>query len=687
MFGGKKHNATEEPKIASLQYQTSCYGGVIPVCYGRVRVPCNVIWYNDFVTIAKTTTTDVGKGGGSTMSNTAYTYTAAVALSMCDTKIQQIYQIHRDKEIIGSGTPAFDYTTFTGDAAQGPWTWILSMHPDQAVGYGGIAYIAHPTLDLGGSATVKNHNALIVAASPTLAAGSSLQEANPALVIQDAMCDPDHGMGWSSSWLNTTSLQDLKTYCEALYLYGCFAFTEARPGIQVLKDLLELTNSTTVWSGGLLKFLPYGDKPLPATVGAPYGWQPNTTPIYSLTEDDFIVSGPNDEPVKWEIVPQANTFNKIQIEFANLNKDFAPDVAEAENLGDIDRFGLRLASSKKIPGLSSPDAARLVAQLQLQRSLSLRNTYEFRLGWRYALLEPMDLVQITESRIGAFNQTVRIKEVEEDEEGGIKVVAENWPFGLASAVAYPSPGGNGGGTRNPAADPGFTATPVVFEPPLDLTAGAREVWIGSYGVGADWGGAEIWVSRDNATYERVGVITARARIGTLESVTTAIAPPAVPGAPAVDDTTTIWTVNLTASGGQLFGCSDPDWNRYATLSVWTGVGGPLRGGPEIFSYRAATLLSAGRYNLRYHKRNLFGTSTPVIPGSFMRLDDAVAHLSAARWNAGDAIYIKLASFNVFGNATQDLALLTPTVYTIRATPDGLVAPSLPTLAITSTVPA
>ena len=63
------------------------------------------------------------------------------------------------------------------------------------------------------------------------------------------------------------------------------------------------------------------------------------------------------------------------------------------------------------------NTAAIAAQLLLQRQLLFRNTYTFRLGWKYCLLEPMDLVQITDARLGLAAQTVRITAVEEDEEG------------------------------------------------------------------------------------------------------------------------------------------------------------------------------------------------------------------------------------------------------------------------------
>ena len=55
---------------------------------------------------------------------------------------------------------------------------------------------------------------------------------------------------------------------------------------QHLSDIVKLTNSAIVWSGGLLKIIPYGDQGVTG-YGATYAAEP--TPIYSLGDDDFIV--------------------------------------------------------------------------------------------------------------------------------------------------------------------------------------------------------------------------------------------------------------------------------------------------------------------------------------------------------------------------------------------------------------
>ena len=63
----------------------------------------------------------------------------------------------------------------------------------------------------------------------------------------------------------------------------------------------------------------------------------------------------------------------------------------------------------------------------LQRQLYVRNTYKFKLGIRYALLEPMDIVLISDPTLGLDSAAVRIIQIEEDGNGELTITAEEIP--------------------------------------------------------------------------------------------------------------------------------------------------------------------------------------------------------------------------------------------------------------------
>ena len=202
-----------------------------------------------------------------------------------------------------------------------------------------------------------------------------------------------------------------------------------------------------------------------------------------------------------------------------------------------------------------------MAQLLLQRALLFRNTYTFRLGWKYCLLEPMDLVQITDSRLGASALTVRITAVEEDEEGTLSITAEDFFGGYSTAALYPKQSG-GGYVPNWNAAPGNVNEPIIFEPPAALLSGGLEIWVALSG-GSNWGGAQVWISSDGDSYALAGSITSPATQGMLAAD--------LPPHPS-PDITDILSVDLTESQGQLVSVSATDVANLVTLCY---VGGEL----------------------------------------------------------------------------------------------------------------
>ena len=87
--------------------------------------------------------------------------------------------------------------------------------------------------------------------------------------------------------------------------------------------------------------------------------------------------------------------------------------------------------------LRDDGVGQISAQLILQRGLYIRNTYNFKLSFEYCLLEPMDLVTVTDSGLGLTNVAIRITAIEEDDAGLLSVTAEEFPGGTATAVQYP----------------------------------------------------------------------------------------------------------------------------------------------------------------------------------------------------------------------------------------------------------
>ena len=643
-MGGKTSTiSNSEQRILSLQVQQSSQGLTLPVVYGRARVAGNLIWYGDFTTIeTKTTTRQGGKGGGGVkQEDISYTYEAAVMMALCEGEIKGIGRIWRDKEKFES-LSQLRLNLAKGGDEQPTWTHLQQpKHQAQAINYSGTAYIYSPNYELTKSAQIYSHNFEVIG---KMGYSSSIPDANPSEIIRDMLTNQNYGCGFPAENLGDTSVYGV--YCRAAGIFLSPVYSEQTEAQQNISELLEQTNSAAVFSQGRLKIVPYGDVKLSGN-GAAY--VPNLTPVYDLTDDDFIVSGAED-PLRVERKTNADAYNQIQVEYLDRANDYNIAVAEVKDQANIEQYGLRPKDAVKMHGICDAKVANHVAQLLLQRALYVRNEYEFKLGWKYCLLEPMDLVTLTDEGLGLNKTPVRIIEIEEDEEGVLTVKAEDFPMGAATATAYPTQPSLGY-SADYNKSPGNAHAPVVFEAPLQLTGGEPQIWLATAG-GDMWGGAEVWISTDGDSYTRIGATNKKARFGSLSA-------PLASG--AVFDRAN--TLSVEISAGQMTGGTEQDSRDLLTLCYVDG---------EFLAYETAELKGVGRYTLGNLTRGAYGSTIDRhnAGSQFVRIDEAMFKYAVpANW-VGRTVWVKLVSFNVFGSGVQELAEVPAYSYTIKGAPLG-----------------
>lgn len=363
-MGGKSSTiSTSEQRILSLQVQQSSQGLTLPVVYGRARVAGNLIWYGDFTTYGhKTTTRQGGKGGrgGVKQEDVKYTYEAAVMMALCEGEIKGVTRIWRDKEKFSS-LAQLRLTLYKGGEEQPVWPHLQqARHAAQAVSYSGTAYLCSPNYELTKSAQIYSHNFEV---DGKLGYSSSIVDANPRDIIRDLLTNQKYGCGFPVENLGDTDVYG--TYCRAAGIFLSPVYSEQQEAQRNIAELLEQTNSAAVFSQGRLKIVPYGDSGL-SDNGATY--IPNLTPLYDLSDDDFIVSGAED-PVRVERKTNADAYNQVQIEYLDRANDYNIAVAEAKDQANIEQYGIRPKDAVKMHGICDAKVARQVTQLLLQRAL------------------------------------------------------------------------------------------------------------------------------------------------------------------------------------------------------------------------------------------------------------------------------------------------------------------------------
>ena len=568
-------------------------------------------------------------GGGDI--TTGYKYYANVLIGLCEGYAYAI-NVWSGKAKQSFADSGMDI--MYGTQGQEPWAPIVSAHPTEALGYSGLCYVAKQAMELDSSASLPSLSFEVVGG------GKVTDDADPAYILADFLSNATYGAGWPEQFLG--DLGDYSVWCQAANLLVSPALTEQTQASDFLQQLATATNSQYVWSQNKLRVVPFCDA---ITGGNDYTYYPDLTPKYDLDDDDYIVEG-NDDPVTCTRNSSADAYNHVQVEFVNRASDYNVEIADARDLADIESKGLRSQDPLQLHMICDQTIARNLAQYRLQQVLYRRAQYTFKLGWRYCLLEPLDLVTITDSAMGLNKAPVQIMEIAEDENGVFTITALEFPFGVNSTAAYTSQGGGGGYTPDYKIDPGDSHTPIIFEPPFAL-AGRTEVWLGTSG-GSDWGGCEVHVSTDGSSYTKIGTITAKARHGALTAILPFGTDP---------DTTHTMAVDLTASGGELQSATHNDADLLTTLSY---VGG------ELVAYADATLTAVGHYDLTYLRRGAYGSTVEAhaVNSKFMRLDGAVFRYAVPTNMLGKTLYVKLPAYNVYGTQLQDLSSVTAYSYAV-----------------------
>lgn len=654
-------------EYSGLQIQSSTAGVPIPIVYGTNKVSFNMVWQGGFYAVPQYTKSGGGKGGNNnTLSG--YDYYVAAILGLCEGPIAGVATIYNGTS---TGTLASAlWGLNTGTTPQATWSFLTTFYPSQALPYGGLAYIYAPEFYLGSSASFPSINCEVqgVLSSATTSALVNGIDADPALILQDFLTNSQYGVGFPAGSINAATLlgssgdASYQTYCRAAGLALSPTLVNQETASAILARWLQLTNTAAVWSGAELKFIPYGDQSItgPLLAGGSVTFTPNTSPIYDLTDDDFVYDGDND-PLQITRSDPYTAKNWLTVEISQRSVQYSSVPIEAWDQNEIELSGLRKDSTITAHEICDPAVGQIAAQLILQRGLSRRNVYQFKLSFEYCLLEPMDIVTLSDAGLGLDKFAVRIVAVEEDDFGLLSVSAEDLLIGSATATTYVAPISYAVGYDS-AVEPDPINPPIIFEPPAALTGGLSQIWAAVSGgaagvVDRNWGGASVYVSLDNSTYTFVGNTGGPARQGKL---TGSLAAP-----PMDAEMADALSVTLAESGGELASASAEDAAAHATLAIVDS---------ELIAYETATLTGSNAYNLTTLFRGLYG-STPAAHSSgapFARLDNLIFKYALPSSYIGVQLYFKFQSFNLWGLAQQDIS--TCAVYKYTPTGAGVVGP-------------
>ena len=746
-----KHKKNVKPDYTGLQLQTAVSTLPIPILWGRQKMTGNLIWYNGFTAFQ---TEPHGKGGGKSHalsglgggSQKETDYRADIILALCEGPVEGIGFTWQNQSLF-----AYQYLMFNlfgggnGPAGeQDVWAWTTWWYPSQKMNYAGTAYMAAAWYQMGATPEIGNLSFEVIGQM----SGSGINgiDADPAMVIFDFLTNARYGAGFDPNSIDQTTLfgpggdASLQTYCKSMGIAMSPLLSSQESASSILNRWLQICNCSAVWTGGLLKFIPYGDTQvvagstqtftrnfsipyvvppasgttyqLPATVtvsspadfvsdggvtfsesgipliyigiftetftnytlfpgtygmtqpgtyifaeddeGKPVtmtytvkastGFAPLLTPQYDLGDGDYIAEKDKD-PVNVDRVDIYSLPGIQRIEVTSRSNSYSMTPVEARDQAQIEMYGPRVGSTVTAHEICDEfTIGPIVAQLILQRALYVRAKYTFKLSWEFCLLDPMDVVTITDPGLGLDQAQVRIVSIEEDNDGLLTVIAEELVSGIGTPASNPS-AGSGGPSHSFSQTAISVNNPVIYQPPTSLTGGVAQIWAGAspqaVGSSTQWGGCNIYASLDGTTYAQVETITQPV----VQGVLSAYLPIAIAGSDPGDTL----SVDLSMSGGTLTNTDPTSASLGVTLSLVDN---------ELVSFTTATLTATDHYALTGLYRGLNG-SAPAAHSTgapFARLDSAaLATYNIPAGLTGQTIYFKFQSFNAFGGGEQQLS--------------------------------
>lgn len=666
---GRRGNP-KKPAATGLTIQTSSNAVPVPIVWGQAKLSPNIIWYDGFK--ARKVKAQGGKGGNTPKT---YQYSADVILALCegpvdivDGGIKEVWQNLTARYLFINFSTRNTVTEFSGSYSQTPWSYLTTKYPSAALAYRGICYLGISNYDLGDTPQVPQHNFEINGILYETGLGGTVPDADCGLLIQDFLTNANYGTPFPASSLDLDSLlsgpdagttgdNHYQTYCRAMGFTLSPALYDSKEASSILEHWLDITNSACVWSGSVLKFIPYGDETITAN-GVTY--LPDNPVRYHLNDSHFLASN-DEDPIQIQRGDPADAKNSFYVEVEDRASGYELKPVAAKDQASIEQLGLKIAPTVTAHEIKTIAMGAKVAQLLLQRSTYIRNQYSFKLPSTFVLLEAMDIVTLTQETLAMVQFPVRIIEIEEDEEGNLAIIAEDFNPSVSSTLAVVPSQPSQDTQVNAATDPGDVTLTEIIEVPADLTNGVPQIWLAATGDAAQyWGGAQVWISTDDATYVQIGVIDNSCRIGELTANLAAY------GGVNPDNVNTV-EADFSASEGEFESTDAADAAKYSTLMYCDG---------EYFAYQDATMTSIYNYDFDVLYRNLYGSSgAHVIGDKVVRLDEEVLKYNLPQDYVGTLLYIKFLSYNMWGNEVQSLADVSPVTFTPTGLAWTLAAPS------------
>ncbi len=419
-------------------------------------------------------------------------------------------------------------------------------------------------------------------------------DADPSLVIADFLTNPHYGCGFPSARLGA---------CPSIKTTRSPAASGYR--LPIRRRLKPQACSTisprppTALSSGRAACSTSFLTAIRTSPGNGYTYTAPSAPLYNLTDDDFLPNTnstagssatANDDPVL--LITQApgdalNSMSKSKCSTA-ITITTRPSSRLRTRPSSESACARRLQADAPV---LRPERRRALGAAQLQRQPSETFTSS-RSTSATSLLDPMDIVTLTDAYLGLNKQWVRITEITENDDGIARLSSPRNTCTVPATLPPIFPGGI------------RTSTPTTTRPPATPTfrsySSRPRNWPKRWksglppAAGRFWGGCDVYISNDGDSYKTAGRVSGSCRTGLLQSPLAAIAATAT--GQTIDTTNTL-AVDLTQSTVNYSPPRRRTPRRSQRCAMWTANISPTR----------THLDRRLRYDLTYLVRGEYGS--------------------------------------------------------------------------------
>jgi hypothetical protein len=274
--------------------------------------------------------------------------------------------------------------------------------------------------------------------SATSGAGPDGLDAAPEAVISDMLTSSlFYGAGLDASRIDLvngpdgTAASGFTRFCAQSGFSVSLLVGNQKSITELLDQITRACDSIAVDSGGVLKFYPLGER----AVGT---YAPANRPVYDLDLWDFFPDD-GDDPVQVDIAKDASSYNVVPVEFTDRAASYTTQIADIPEMVDVDERGERAASPASLPCIMRRAHAEAISQVMSMRIVNGRAVFTGRLAWnRGMLLEPGDVLRISDRKLGLTLRPVRVMTVDETPDGRYTVTAERYLGAVGTTVYVPA---------------------------------------------------------------------------------------------------------------------------------------------------------------------------------------------------------------------------------------------------------